>query len=248
VVAADNAELSRIRADQRLVALGLAVSRARARSIILDGKVAGVTKPGQMVSEDAELVLSEPDHPWVSRGGLKLLHALEAFDLQPEGRIGLDVGSSTGGFTEVLLSRGATRVFAVDAGRDQLHDRLRADDRVVSLESVNARDLDEALIPDPPEAIVADVSFISLKLALPPALKMAASGCWLIALVKPQFEVGREHIGKGGIVRDEIVRDAVPGDLSVWLEQLGWRVLGTVGSPVTGSDGNREFLLAAQKD
>lgn len=248
MVAADNAELSRIRADQRLVELGLAVSRARARSIILDGKVEGITKPGQMVQVDAVPVLSEPDHPWVSRGGLKLIRALDHFELNAEGRIGLDVGASTGGFTEVLLARGARRVFAVDAGHDQLHARLLEDDRVVSLESVNARDLNEGHVPEPPQAIVADVSFISLRLALPKALQMAAPGCWLVALVKPQFEVGREHIGKGGIVRDEIVRDAVPGELSEWFEQQGWRPIGTINSPVTGSDGNREFLLAAMKD
>ncbi len=240
--------MTRTRADQRLVELGLAVSRARARALILDGKVEGIGKPGQMVAADRLLSLTQPDHPWVSRGGLKLLQALDHFELSPEGRVCVDVGASTGGFTQVLLSRRAQSVFAVDAGSDQLHQDLRDDDRVVSLEKVNARDLNDNLIPFPPAAIVADVSFISLRLALPPAMDLAAQGCWLIALVKPQFEVGRAHVGKGGIVRDEAVRDAVPEELSDWMVQQGWRVLGVIDSPVTGSDGNREFLLAAVKD
>lgn len=239
--------MSRARADQRLVDLGLAPNRARARSIILDGKVEGVSKPGQMVPMDAQLILTRPDHPWVSRGGLKLVHAMKHFGLSAAGRICLDIGASTGGFTQVLLEDGASKVYAIDAGRDQLHGSLRADPRVVSLEGTNSRDLDRALIPDEAGAIVADVSFISLRLALPAALAMAGSACWIVALVKPQFEVGREHVGKGGIVRDETVRDAVPGDLSDWIGALGWRVHGVVDSPVTGSDGNREFLMAATR-
>lgn len=240
--------MTRTRADQRLVELGLAPSRARARSIIQDGKVPGIRKAGQMVSADADLSLSEPDHPWVSRGGLKLVHALQHFGLEPAGRVCLDVGASTGGFTQVLLAKGGRKVYAVDAGRDQLHDTLRGDNRVISLEGVNARDLDQSLVPDAPAALVADVSFISLQIALPAAMELAAQGCWLVALVKPQFEVGRAHIGKGGIVRDDAVRDAVPETLSTWMAEQGWRVIGVIDSPVTGSDGNREFLLAAMKD
>ncbi|WP_416899326.1 MAG: TlyA family RNA methyltransferase [Minwuia sp.] len=241
--------MSRERADVLLVARGLAESRARARSLILDGKVEGVSKPGQMMAADAELHLAEPDHPWVGRGGLKLVHAMDHFGLPAEGRIGLDCGASTGGFTDVLLARGATKVWAVDVGHGQLHSRLMDDERVISLENTNCRDLDRDLIADPVDAIVADLSFISLKVALPAALALAAPGCWLAALAKPQFEVGRDHVGKGGVVRDDAVRDAVPGDLSAWLEGvMGWRVAGVTDSPIRGSDGNREFLIAAWKD
>lgn len=210
--------------------------------------MAGVSKPGQMVSADFVPTLNQPDHPWVSRGGLKLERALDHFGFSAEDRTCVDVGASTGGFTQVLLARGASQVFAVDAGSDQLHPDLRDDQRVVSLEGVNARALDTVLIPVAPRAIVADVSFISLRLALPPAMELAAAGCWLVALVKPQFEVGRKHVGKGGIVRDEAVRDAVPGELGDWMTERNWQVQGVISSPVTGSDGNREFLLGAVKD
>jgi len=239
--------MSRIRADQRLVELGLAPSRARARALIQDGKVDGVTKPGQMLPSGAQLALSEPDHPWVSRGGLKLAHALDHFGLSPEGRHCLDIGASTGGFTEVLLARGATGVAAIDVGHGQLHPRLVANDRVRSLEGLNARDLSVADLTSPVQAIVADVSFISLRLALPAAMELAETGAWMAVLVKPQFEVGREHVGKGGIVRDDAVRDAVPEAIAAWLSDAGWRVLGATPSPVTGNDGNREFLMAAEK-
>lgn len=239
--------MSRVRADQRLVDLGLAPSRARARALILDGKVAGISKPGQMIAAGATPELLEPDHPWVSRGGLKLVQALDHFGLPVQGRTCLDVGASTGGFTDVLLSRGAVRVFAVDVGHGQLHPRLAADDRVVSMEGVNSRDLDAAAIPEPIDACVADVSFISLAAALPAALALCRPGAWLLALVKPQFEVGREHVGKGGIVRDEAVRDQVPDRIGGWLEAAGWRTLGVIASPIQGSDGNREFLIGAEK-
>ena len=240
--------MSRERADSLLVAQGLAESRARARALILDGKVEGVSKPGQMLPAGTLLTLSAPDHPWVSRGGLKLVHAMDHFGLSAEGLVALDCGASTGGFTDVLLSRGAAKVWAVDAGHGQLHPRLAGDSRVVSLENTNCRDLGPDLVPDVIRAITADLSFISLRTALPAALGLAAPGCWLAALVKPQFEVGRAHVGKGGIVRDTAVRDAVPDELSAWLESdMGWRVTGVTGSPVQGSDGNREFLLAARK-
>lgn len=239
--------MSRVRADQRLLELGLAVSRARARALIQDGKVRDIGKPGQMVRHDAMLELLVPDHPWASRGGLKLVHALDHFDLSPMGRTCIDIGASTGGFTDVLLSRGAARVYAVDVGHGQLIDRLANDERVISLENSNARNLDSTQVPDRPEVCVVDVSFISLQAALPPVLEMCTTGAWMIALVKPQFEVGRKHVGKGGIVRDEAVRDAVPARAAEWLTSVGWRATGVIDSPVTGSDGNREFLLAAEK-
>ena len=238
--------MSRERADVLLVARGLAESRARARALILDGKVAGVTKPGQLLDAGAALQLAEPDHPWVGRGGLKLAAALDHFRIDPAGLTGLDVGASTGGFTDVLLARGAVRVYAVDVGHGQLHPRLAADPRVVSLEGVNARDLDAELVPERPGIVVSDVSFISLKAALPRALERAAPGAALVALVKPQFEAGRERVGKGGVVRDETVRQAVRDETVRWLEaEMGWRVGGVTDSPVAGSDGNREYLLAA---
>ncbi|WP_417514662.1 TlyA family RNA methyltransferase [Minwuia sp.] len=240
--------MNRERADVLLVQAGLAASRARARALILDGKVAGVTKPGQMMPADARLTLTEADHPWVSRGGLKLAHALDHFALPVEGRDALDVGASTGGFTDVLLARGARHAVAVDVGHGQLHPRLTADPRVTNIEGVNARDITAGLIGIAPSAIVADLSFISLAVGLPAALSCAAPSAWLVALIKPQFEVGRAHVGKGGIVRDAIIRDAVPETIGCWLsDEMGWRVQGVTDSPVQGSDGNREFLIAAWK-
>jgi len=248
MVADHDAELSRVRADVLLVEMGLAQSRARARALIEDGKVAGVSKAGQMIPEGRTLSLLEPDHQWVSRGGLKLDQAMDHFGLSPEGKVALDIGASTGGFTQVLLSRGAARVYAVDVGREQLHASLLDDPRVISLESTNSRDLTPEIIPDTPDAIVADVSFISLRVALPAALDLAAPGAWLLALVKPQFEVGRANIGKGGIVRDTDVRDAVPVELADWLSrEMGWQYMDVIESPIEGSDGNREFLMAARK-
>ena len=207
-----------------------------------------VDKPSRTVSEDAAPVEYRKPHPFVSRGGVKLAAALDHFQLSPENRVALDIGASTGGFTEVLLAAGATKVFAVDVGHEQLHPRLRRDPRVVARDGVNARDLNATVVPLAPDAIVADVSFIGLKLVLPPALAMANGGAWLVALVKPQFEVGRFAIGKGGIVRDAEARDAALADIVKWLgAQPGWTVLGTMESPIQGGDGNKEFLLAAQK-
>lgn len=240
----------RERADRLLVDLGLADSRARARALILDGKVRvdgrPVAKPGQMLARAAHVELTEPDHPWVSRGGLKLQAALEQFQIDPAGKVALDLGASTGGFTDVLLARGAARIYAVDVGHGQLHPRLAADPRVIALEGINARTLDRALIPEPSGLVVCDVSFIGLRTALPAALALAAPGAALVALVKPQFEAGPESVGKGGVVRDEAVRRRTVETIVEWLEgEMGWAVAGVTDSPVAGSDGNREYLLAA---
>jgi 23S rRNA (cytidine1920-2'-O)/16S rRNA (cytidine1409-2'-O)-methyltransferase len=204
-------------------------------------------KPGQLVARDAVLAVSPGAAAYVSRGGLKLEAALDAFALEAEGRAALDIGASTGGFTDVLLGRGAAKVYAVDVGRGQLHARLGADERVVALEATDARKLDRSVVPEPVSAIVADVSFISLTLVLPAALAVAAPGAWLVALVKPQFEAGREAVGKGGVVRKEEDRQRAIARVSEFMEaQPGWTVLGVIPSPIEGGSGNREFLLAAQ--
>lgn len=205
-----------------------------------------VAKASELIADDAMLE-AVPAHPWVGRGALKLVHALDLWSVDPAGRVVLDVGASTGGFTEVCVARGAARVYAVDVGRGQLHPRVAADPRVVSLEAVDARDLTLALIPEPPGLIVSDVSFIALAKALPAALALAAPGAELIALVKPQFEVGRGRVGKGGVVTDPAARaDALEG-VKAFLDTAGWGVQATTDSPVLGGDGNREFLLLARK-
>jgi 23S rRNA (cytidine1920-2'-O)/16S rRNA (cytidine1409-2'-O)-methyltransferase len=233
------------RADVFLVSHGYARSRAEAQEAIAAGKVFDggrpVLKPSQRLNETSRIKY-ERAHPFVSRGALKLAAALKHFDLSPRERVCLDLGASTGGFSEVLLLHGARKVFAVDAGQGQLDPRIAQDPRVVSMERTNARDL--APLEPAPQAVVADLSFISLKLALPPALAMAAAGAWLVALVKPQFEAGKAHVGKGGVVRDAEVQERVLADIVAWMP---WRVLGTIESPVKGGDGNREFLLAARK-
>ncbi|HEX4304052.1 MAG TPA: TlyA family RNA methyltransferase [Rhizomicrobium sp.] len=240
-----------VRADIFLVENGFAKSRTEAQSAIRMGRVRAdgdlIMRPSQTLKAGAAIVYEKP-HPYVSRGALKLLAALDKFNLSPEGRVCLDIGASTGGFTEVLLERGAARVYAIDVGHGQLAGKLKRDARVVSKEGVNARDLNAEHVPEAPSAIVADVSFIGLKLALPPALAMAAAGTWLVALVKPQFEVGRFAVGKGGIVRDAEAQDAAISDLTKWLAaQSAWTVIGNMASPIDGADGNREFLLVAQK-
>jgi 23S rRNA (cytidine1920-2'-O)/16S rRNA (cytidine1409-2'-O)-methyltransferase len=198
------------------------------------------------VEETATLV-AEPAHRWVGRGALKLEHALTLWPVPVAGRVVLDVGASTGGFTEVCLSRGAAQVYAVDVGRDQLHPSLTCDPRVVELSGTDARALDARLITAPPELIVTDVSFISLAKALPAALALAKEGADLVALVKPQFEAGRDRVGKGGLVKDEGVRRETLEGVVAWLEEQGWSVRGTADSPITGGDGNHEFLLWARK-
>lgn len=239
------------RLDKRLVDLGLFDSRARAQAAIAAG---GVTVDGvpahsasQSVSQGA-VITAQAAHDWVGRGALKLVAALDLWPVAVEGRVVLDVGASTGGFTEVALSRGAAQVYAVDVGRAQLHASLANDPRVVNLEGTDARSLDGALIPEPPGLIVTDLSFISLTKALSPALVLAGEGANLIALVKPQFEQdGPSLIGKGGIVTDPEARQAALDRVSAWLGEMGWSVRETAESPVTGGDGNREWLLWAQR-
>jgi 23S rRNA (cytidine1920-2'-O)/16S rRNA (cytidine1409-2'-O)-methyltransferase len=240
----------RRRADRLLVERGLFESRAKAQAAIAAGLVtangAPVAKASDEIAADA-VVQARPEHPWVSRGGVKLAAALEHFRIDPKGRVCLDVGASTGGFTHVLLERGARRIYAVDVGRCQLHQSLRGNPDIISLEETDIRTLSPALLPDPPNLIVADVSFISLKLVLPPVLALARPPAQLIALIKPQFEAGRAHLKKG-IVRDPHVHQAVSDDMSAFVAGLGWNVLGVIPSPVTGGDGNREFLLGARRD
>lgn len=238
------------RLDVELVQRGLAPSRAQAREAIETGKVTvnGVlaTKAGQVVSDGA-LIEAIPLHPWVSRGGIKLAHALDVFKVDPAGRHCLDIGSSTGGFTDVLLSRGARRVVAVDVGSGQLHPRLRDDPRVISLETTDARSLAPDAIIEPPTLLVCDASFIGLAKLLAVPLSLAAPDARLVALFKPQFEVGRENIGKGGIVTDLAATDAAAQALTGWLEQAGWAVEAWTDSPIAGGDGNRERLFLAAR-
>ena len=241
------------RADLLLVERGLVESRSRAAALILAGKVFSgerrIDKAGDMLAEEAPLDLRGQDHPWVSRGGLKLVHALDHFGIDPAGRICLDVGASTGGFTDVLLARGASKVYAVDVGRGQLAWKLRQDPRVHLLEGVNARHLTAAEITEAPSLITCDTSFIGLATVLVAPLALAASEADLVALIKPQFEVGREGVGKGGIVRDPALREAACRRVADWLgQQPGWQVKGIVESPITGAEGNVEYLIAAQRE
>lgn len=207
-----------------------------------------VAKAGDLLAEDAPLEVRGKDHPWVSRGGIKLDHGLTHFGFDVTGTVALDVGSSTGGFTDVLLSRGAAKVYAVDVGTNQLAWKLRQDPRVVVLEQTNARHLTADLIPEPPDIVVCDASFIGLAKVLEAPLGLAKAGARLVALVKPQFEAGRAEVGKGGVVRDPDVHDRVCTAAKGWVESQGWRVLGITESPITGPEGNREFLLGAIKE
>lgn len=243
----------KIRADQLLVERGLAPSRSRAAALIMAGAVfAGerrIEKAGQMLPADTSLDLRGGDHPWVSRGGLKLEHALAQFGIDPAGAICLDIGASTGGFTDVLLAKGAARVYAVDVGHGQLAWKLQQHPRVVMLDRTNARHLTRAEVPEPVDLIVCDASFIGLETVLPAPMALAAPGCRLVALIKPQFEVGPGRVGKGGIVRDPALHAEVCERISGWLEvQPGWHVTGLTDSPISGADGNREFLIACRKD
>jgi 23S rRNA (cytidine1920-2'-O)/16S rRNA (cytidine1409-2'-O)-methyltransferase len=243
---------AKVRADQLLVALGLAESRTRAQALILAGNVfAGdkrVSKAGDMLAEDAALTVKGRDHPWASRGGVKLDHGLSHFGFDVAGKVALDVGSSTGGFTDVLLTRGAAKVFAVDVGTNQLAWKLRSDPRVVVHEQTNARDLTTAILTEPVDIVVCDASFISLAKVLDRALDLARPGARLVALVKPQFEAGRAEVGKGGVVRDPDVHTRVCADAADWVNSKGWRVVGVEKSPITGPEGNVEFLLGAIKE
>lgn len=240
------------RADLLLVERGLAESRTRAAALILAGKVFSgerrIEKAGDMLAEETPLDVRGQDHPWVSRGGLKLVHALDHFAIEPTGRICLDIGASTGGFTDVLLARGAAKIYAVDVGRGQLAWKLRQDPRVLLLEGVNARHLTREQIPEAPSLVVCDASFIGLATVLAAPLSLAADTAELVALIKPQFEVGREGVGKGGIVRDPALREAACGRVADWLaQQPGWQVRGVVESPITGAEGNVEYLIAGQR-
>ena len=244
----DDSEARRL--DVEMVRRGLSPSRTQARAAIeaglvtVDGTVA--VKPGQMV-RDAAAIVAEAAHPWASRGGVKLAHALDVFGVDPAGRACLDVGASTGGFTDVLLARGARRVAAVDVGRGQLAARLAADARVVSLEATDARSLTAEMIGEAPSLVVCDASFIGLAKVWPVALDLAAPGADLVALFKPQFEVGRANIGKGGIVSDSAAVDAAAAELEAWLTARGWSQPQWTDSPIAGGDGNRERLLLSRK-
>src|SRR6267154_362628 len=240
------------RADQLLVEQGLAESRAKAQALILAGlvSIAGrrVDKPGTPLAEGAELTLAGRDHPWVSRGGVKLAFALDRFAIDPAGVIALDIGASTGGFTDVLLANGAARVHAVDVGRGQLAWKLRQDPRVVVHEGVNARYLSRAEISEPIDLVTCDASFIGLATVLPASLALAAEHAALVALIKPQFEAGPGDVGKGGVVRDPAIHRAVCERVAAWIgAQPGWQVVGITDSPITGPAGNREFLIYARR-
>ncbi len=242
--------MAKVRADQLLVDAGLAESRARAQALILAGLVylgdRKVEKAGQQVPADAALDLRGRDHPWVSRGGIKLAHALEAFAIDVTGFVAMDVGSSTGGFTDVLLTHGAAKVYAVDSGTNQLAWKLRSDDQVIVHEQTSARILTDAHIPEPVDIIVCDASFISLAKVLEKPIGFARPGAHLVALIKPQFEARREEVGKNGVVRDPAIHDRVCMEVQDWVASQGWTVAGLTQSPITGPQGNIEFLLHAR--
>ena len=240
--------MAKQRLDVALVERGLAETRAAAQRLVMAGLVFSrakrLDKPGQAIAADTELEVRGQPHPYVSRGGLKLEKALDHFAIPVAGRIALDVGASTGGFTDCLLQRGAAKVYAVDVGTNQLAWKLRSDPRVVSMEKTNIRDVMLAQIPEPIDLIVCDASFIGLRTALPAALALANSGAHLVALIKPQFEVGKGRVGKGGIVREPELHKEVVETISAWLgAQPRWTILGVIDSPITGADGNREFLI-----
>lgn len=241
------------RVDQLLVERGLVESRSRAQAVIMAGLVYSDTrridKPGQTLAEDAALELKGQDHPWVSRGGLKLEKGLETFDIDPTGLTALDVGASTGGFTDVLLTKGAEKVFAVDVGHGQLAWKLRQDPRVVVLERCNARHLTDEQITEPVDLVVCDASFIGLRTVLPTPLGFTRPGARLLALIKPQFEVGKALVGKGGVVRDPELHQKVCEEIREWVASLpGWTVTGITESPIKGPEGNTEFLIAAERE
>ncbi|NNE49108.1 MAG: TlyA family RNA methyltransferase [Altererythrobacter sp.] len=239
------------RIDQMLVERGLAESRARAQALVMAGLVFSedtkIVKSGQQLAEDAPLDVRGRDHPWVSRGGIKLDHAIEHFGLDPKGAVAMDIGSSTGGFTDVLLQGGADHVFAVDSGTNQLAWKLRQDDRITVLEQTSARILTLELIDRPCNWVVCDASFIGLAKVLERPLELAAPQCQLVALIKPQFEVGREEVGKKGVVSDPALHARVCDEVRDWLESSGWTVEGIVESPITGPQGNVEFLVSATR-
>ncbi|MGL5838693.1 MAG: TlyA family RNA methyltransferase [Sphingorhabdus sp.] len=241
----------KIRIDQLLVERGLADSRTRAQALVMAGHVLvgdkRADKPGMQVAQDAAVSVKGQDHPWVSRGGVKLAHALEAFAIDVTGAVAIDVGSSTGGFTDVLLGKGAAKVYAVDSGTNQLAWKLRQDARVVVHEQTSARILTADHIPEAIDLIVCDASFISLAKVLERPLSFTDPGAQLVALIKPQFEAGRGEVGKGGVVRDPAVHARVCTEVQDWLESIGWTVKGLTESPITGPKGNIEFLVCAER-
>jgi 23S rRNA (cytidine1920-2'-O)/16S rRNA (cytidine1409-2'-O)-methyltransferase len=240
-----------LRADQLLFDRGLAESRTRAQALILAGLVyvgeTKIAKAGQALAPDAAITVRGRDHPWVSRGGIKLAHGLEHFGWAVRGVVAMDVGSSTGGFTDVLLTNGAARVYAIDSGTNQLAWKLRQDPRVSVHEKTNARYITAAEVPEPIDLIVCDASFIALAKVLETPLSFATPEARLMALIKPQFEAGRSEIAKGGVVRDPLVHDRVCAEVAAWIERLGWAVEGIVESPIRGPEGNIEFLIAARR-
>jgi 23S rRNA (cytidine1920-2'-O)/16S rRNA (cytidine1409-2'-O)-methyltransferase len=243
--------VAKIRLDMALVERGLAETRAAAQRLVMAGLVFSgerrLDKPGHAIAADMPIEVRGQPHPYVSRGGLKLEKALDHFAIPVAGRVALDVGASTGGFTDCLLQRGAAKVYAIDVGTNQLAWKLRTDPRVISKEKTNIREVTREQVPEPIELIVCDVSFIGLRTALPAALALAAPGAHLVALIKPQFEVGKGRVGKGGIVREPALHAEVCAMISEWLaNQPGWRVLGITESPIEGADGNKEFLIAAK--
>ncbi len=244
--------MAKKRVDQILADRGLVESRARAQALVMAGLVFSgerrLDKPGLLVAEDVAIELRGQDHPWVSRGGLKLAKAIESFHIDPQGLVALDIGASTGGFTDVLLTHGAAKVYAVDVGQGQLAWKLRQNPRVVVRERTNARHLTAAEIPEPIDMVVCDASFIGLEVVLPAALALTKAPAWLVALIKPQFEVGKGRVGKGGVVRDPALHAEVCRRIEDWLAaQAGWSVLGIVESPITGPEGNKEFLIVGRK-
>lgn len=242
----------KIRLDQLIVDRNLADSKTRAQALVMAGHVfigdVKAQKPGQQVAEDAPLQVKGSDHPWVSRGGIKLAHALDEFAIDVTDAVAMDVGSSTGGFTDVLLTNGAARVYAVDSGTNQLAWKLRQDERVIVHEQTSARILTESHIPEPIDIIACDASFISLAKVLETPLTFAKTGAQIIALIKPQFEAGRGEVGKGGVVRDEAIHARVCAEVQMWLVEKNWTVRGLTTSPITGPQGNIEFLIWAQKN
>ncbi|MCF8474131.1 MAG: TlyA family RNA methyltransferase [Emcibacter sp.] len=243
--------IKKMRVDQMLVERGLAESRSKAQAYIMAGAVFSgdikINKPGTQFPEDIPLELRTKDHPWVSRGGLKLMQAIEEYELDVQGKTVIDVGASTGGFTDVCLSHGAKRVYAVDVGHGQLAWKLRGDERVVVLEKTNARYLTVDQIPEPVDMIVCDASFIGLQTVLPAAMSLGSEGCILVALIKPQFEVGKGNVGKGGVVRDPELHESVCEKIKNWInhDMAGWSVRGITTSPIKGPEGNIEFLIIA---
>lgn len=242
----------KIRIDQLLVERGLAESRTRAQALVMAGHVMlgdkKADKPGLQVAEDVAVSVKGQDHPWVSRGGIKLAHALEKFGIDVTDTVAIDVGSSTGGFTDVLLSKGAARVYAVDSGTNQLAWKLRQDPRVIVHEQTSARILSADHIPEPVDLIVCDASFISLSKVFERPMSFARPGAQMVALIKPQFEAGRGEVGKGGVVRDAAVHARVCDAVAGWLEDSGWTVKGRTESPITGPKGNVEFLIWAARE